>query len=58
MMSHHPEEKSSIGLAIGIIEVHPKFLFRFDYDDESLEEPLRIDQASWATPAWKGCPEG
>jgi ParB-like chromosome segregation protein Spo0J len=37
MMSHHPEEKSSVGLAIGIIDVHPKFLFRFDYDDESLK---------------------
>jgi ParB-like chromosome segregation protein Spo0J len=37
MMNHHPEEKSSIGLAIGIIDVHPKFLFRFDYDDESLK---------------------
>jgi ParB-like chromosome segregation protein Spo0J len=37
MMSHHPEEKSSIGLTIGIIDVHPKFLFRFDYDDESLK---------------------
>jgi hypothetical protein len=37
MMSNHPEEKSSVGLAIGIIDVHPKFLFRFDYDDESLK---------------------
>jgi ParB-like chromosome segregation protein Spo0J len=37
MMNHHPEEKSSVGLAIGIIDVHPKFLFRFDYDDESLK---------------------
>jgi ParB-like chromosome segregation protein Spo0J len=37
MMSNLPEEKSSVGLAIGIIDVHPKFLFRFDYDDESLK---------------------
>jgi ParB-like chromosome segregation protein Spo0J len=37
MLSNHPEEKSSVGLAIGIIDVHPKFLFRFDYDDESLK---------------------
>jgi hypothetical protein len=37
MMSNHPEEKSSIGLAIGTIDVHPKFLFRFDYVDESLK---------------------
>jgi ParB-like chromosome segregation protein Spo0J len=37
MSNHHLEEKSSVGLAIGTIDVHPKFLFRFDYDDESLK---------------------
>jgi len=44
MMNHHPEEKSSVGLAIGIIEVHPKFLFRFDYDDESLKS---LSESIW-----------